>query len=127
MSWVIKNIFLNHFFFSEFLKLGNTLNELMNLILHVSMLLAAVIAFNQTRKMDINEHPISLLDDVLLFVCLPAFFMEIAFSLIASISLENSIKTVNMCVMVSKIGKMFLLIIFLFTYKLPLYSRIHSK
>ncbi|CAG9090885.1 unnamed protein product [Plutella xylostella] len=102
MVLIIGNLILGFVFGSigdEFLKLGNTLNELMNLILHVSMLLAAVIAFNQTRKMDINEHPISLLDDVLLFVCLPAFFMEIAFSLIASISLENSIKTVNMCVM----------------------------
>ncbi|VVC94847.1 unnamed protein product [Leptidea sinapis] len=58
-----------------------------------------IICFNQTRKLDINEHPISLLDDILLFVCLPAFFMETVLSMIAVIDYGNIIKSIDYMVM----------------------------
>lgn len=72
------------------------------------MLLAVVIAYNQTRKLDINEHPISLLDDILLFICLPAFFMETVFSTVATISVSNIVRTIDFVIMVSKVFVMHL-------------------
>lgn len=82
------------------MELGYLLNSCTKLGLHVLLLFGVVIAFNQLRQLDINEHPISLLDDVLLFICLPAFFMETVFSLIATISLTNIVKSVDFIVMV---------------------------
>ncbi|XP_058443308.1 proton channel OtopLc-like [Malaya genurostris] len=46
------------------------------------MTLAAILAYFQTSKLDINQHPISRLDDVLLFIAIPAFFSETFFSMI---------------------------------------------
>lgn len=69
--------------------------------MHTVMLFAVVIAFNQTTKLDINEHPISLLDDVLLFICLPAFTLETVLSLVATISIINAVKIASYVVMVS--------------------------
>ncbi|XP_037297406.1 proton channel OtopLc-like [Manduca sexta] len=87
----------------EFLEMGYLLNNCMMLALHTIMLFAAVVAFNQLRKLDINEHPISLLDDVLLFICLPAFFMETVFSMVATISILNIVKTVDFVVMMIQV------------------------
>ncbi|KAG6438892.1 hypothetical protein O3G_MSEX000305 [Manduca sexta] len=83
--------------------MGYLLNNCMMLALHTIMLFAAVVAFNQLRKLDINEHPISLLDDVLLFICLPAFFMETVFSMVATISILNIVKTVDFVVMMIQV------------------------
>uniref|UniRef100_A0A182QKW8 Otopetrin n=1 Tax=Anopheles farauti TaxID=69004 RepID=A0A182QKW8_9DIPT len=46
------------------------------------MILATVAAYYQTSRLDINPHPISRLDDVLLFIAIPAFFSETLFSMI---------------------------------------------
>ncbi|XP_050086582.1 proton channel OtopLc-like [Anopheles aquasalis] len=46
------------------------------------MILATVAAYYQTTRLDINPHPISRLDDVLLFIAIPAFFSETLFSMI---------------------------------------------
>uniref|UniRef100_A0AAG5DIX0 Otopetrin n=1 Tax=Anopheles atroparvus TaxID=41427 RepID=A0AAG5DIX0_ANOAO len=52
------------------------------------MILATIVAYVQTSKLDINPHPISRLDDVLLFIAIPAFFSETLFSMIPAF--ENS-------------------------------------
>ncbi|KOB73276.1 putative otopetrin [Operophtera brumata] len=75
------------------------LNDSLKLGLHSVMLLAAVFTFNQLRKLDINEHAISLLDDVLLFICLPAFFLETVLSMIATVNILNIIKSIDVIVM----------------------------
>ncbi|XP_068627846.1 proton channel OtopLc-like [Battus philenor] len=87
----------------NFLEVGYLLNDCTKLGLHVIMLFAALIAYNQTIKLDINEHPISLLDDVLLFICLPAFFIETVLSMTATISILNIIKTIDFAVMVVQV------------------------
>lgn len=89
------------FICSDFMEIGHVMNEITELCLHAVLLFSAVFAFNQMRHLDINEHPISLLDDVLLFICLPAFFIETALSLYATISLVNIVRSINFCLMVS--------------------------
>lgn len=100
---IIAGMLIIGFVFSsvgeEFLELGYLLNNCTKLTLHTLMLIASLVTLNQLRKLDINEHPISLLDDVLLFICLPAFFMETFFSLIATISILNIVKTIDFIVM----------------------------
>ena len=86
------------------MDLGYLLNSCTRLGLHTLLLFAVVIAFNQMRQLDINEHPISLLDDVLLFICLPAFFMETVLSLVATITFSNIIKSIDFIIMVSTIS-----------------------
>ncbi|CAB3256575.1 unnamed protein product [Arctia plantaginis] len=88
---------------SDFVEIGHVMNEVTELCLHVVLLFSAVVAFNQMRHLDINEHPISLLDDVLLFICLPAFFIEAALSLYATTSLVNIVRSINFCLMVIQV------------------------
>ncbi|XP_034825559.2 proton channel OtopLc-like [Maniola hyperantus] len=103
LSVAVAGLLILGFVFSsvgdEYLELGYFLNSCTKLGLHILMLFAVVIAYNQTRKLDINEHPVSLLDDILLFICLPAFFMETVFSLIATINILNIIKSIDVLVM----------------------------
>lgn len=46
------------------------------------MVISVKIAYIQISHLDVNHHPISLLDDVLLFITVPAFFLETIFSLV---------------------------------------------
>lgn len=80
--------------------MGYLLNDATKLGLHSVMLFAAILAFTQTIKLDINEHSISLLDDILLFICLPPFVMETVFSLIATLTIVNVVKSIDFFVMV---------------------------
>lgn len=65
------------------------------------MLFAVVMALIQTVKLDINEHPISLLDDILLIICLPPFVMETVLSLIATFTYVNVVRIVDFFIMVN--------------------------
>ena len=40
-----------------------------------SMILASISLYLNLYKLDVNPHPISFLDDLLLLICLPAFFL----------------------------------------------------
>lgn len=99
------SVFINqfvYFYFRDFMEVGYLLNDSTKLSLHLIMLFAVVFAYNQTRKLDVNEHPVSLLDDILLFICLPAFFMETVFTMVATLNYVNIIKFVDVTVMVSE-------------------------
>ncbi|KAI8440151.1 hypothetical protein MSG28_001547 [Choristoneura fumiferana] len=87
----------------DLLSIGYLLNDVTKLGLHALMLFAALFAYNQTRKLDINEHPISLLDDILLFICIPAFFLETVLSLVATINILNVVKTVDLILMMIQV------------------------
>ncbi|GIY17360.1 hypothetical protein CDAR_1462 [Caerostris darwini] len=50
---------------------------------------AVCFSFYQIRKLDLSEHPITFLDDVLLFVPLPFYFIHGIMSIIAEYSNEN--------------------------------------
>lgn len=88
--------------YREFLEKGYLLNDATKLGLHTVMLFTVILAFTQMVKLDINEHSISLLDDILLFVCLPPFVMETVFSLMATLTIINVVKSIDFCVMVRK-------------------------
>lgn len=61
------------------------MDSIFELVVLVIMIVAVVFAYFQTSKLDINHHPISKLDDFLLFIAIPAFFSETIFSMVPAV------------------------------------------
>lgn len=76
-------------FYSGYLYTGILVNNVFALTVLVIMTVAVVLAYVQTAKLDINHHPMSMLDDMLLFIAVPAFFLETVFSLVPAVLNES--------------------------------------
>ena len=50
-------------------------NEIIEDGMLLSMIVASFWVYFSLYKLDVNPHPISFLDDLLLLICLPAFFL----------------------------------------------------
>lgn len=61
------------------------MNSIFYCVLLGIMIIATVFAYFQTSKLDVNHHSMSMLDDVLLFIAIPAFFLETIFSMVPAI------------------------------------------
>lgn len=68
-----------------YLYTGVLVNSIFYCVLLGIMIIATVFAYFQTSKLDVNHHPMSKLDDVLLFIAIPAFFLETIFSMVPAI------------------------------------------
>lgn len=55
------------------------------------MIGATALAYLQTTKLDINHHPMSKLDDILLFIAIPAFIMDTTFTLVPAIANKSTL------------------------------------
>lgn len=97
-------------------KAGYILNDVIKLTMHSLMVIIVVIAYNKLRTLDVNEHHTSLLDDVLLYICIPFFIAETLFTLIATFFVVNVVKSVDVIVMVSYSTVILLYIIRVYTY-----------
>lgn len=78
--------------YSDYRDTGILLDSIFEVTVLGIMILATILAYFQTSKLDINQHPISRLDDVLLFIAIPAFFSETVFTLVpafANVSILN--------------------------------------
>lgn len=64
------------------------------------MIGATVLAYLQTTKLDINHHPMSKLDDILLFIAIPAFIMDTTFTLVPAIAKKS---TLTICIAICQI------------------------
>lgn len=78
------------------------MNDIFELIVLVIMLVAVVAAYFQTSQLDINHHPMSMLDDVLLFIAVPAFFLETTFSMAAAVA---NTSVLNMCIIMAQLAQ----------------------
>jgi hypothetical protein len=47
--------------------------------------------YYQITLLDVNPHPISFLDDLLLFICLPSFFLYFFVNIFAASSAEENV------------------------------------
>lgn len=65
------------------------LNRVTEIIIIIIMVISAIFAYKQLTKMDHNYHPHSLLDDLLLFICIPAFFVNAIFSIVPAVEYGN--------------------------------------
>ena len=64
-------------------------NEGIENVMLLTMIVATIWTFNSFYKLDLNPHPISLLDDLLLLICLPAFFIYCLLNCISGIGGHN--------------------------------------
>jgi hypothetical protein len=71
--------------------MGLTVNAISELILLLLMTVAVIFAYRKLTQLDVNSHPISLLDDLLLFICIPAFFLYGIFCIVPAILKNNGL------------------------------------
>lgn len=64
-------------------------NVVTEIIFLISMATACIFGYRQITKLDVNKHSISLLDDLLLFVCIPAFFVDTLFGIVPAVQWCN--------------------------------------
>jgi hypothetical protein len=79
------------------------MDSIFELVVMALLILAVLIAYYETSQLDINPHPISKLDDVLLFVAVPAFFSETTFSLLPAVLNGSLLNIFNIFCQVSGI------------------------
>jgi hypothetical protein len=72
-----------------FVTTGLMVNAVTELTLLVLMTVSVAAAYRQMTKLDINKHAVSLLDDLLLFLCIPAFFLYAIFSIMPAVQSQN--------------------------------------
>lgn len=70
---------------SDYIQTGITMNSSFEFAVLVILILAVLLAYHQISKLDVNTHAISMLDDVLLFIAVPAFFLESIFSMVPAV------------------------------------------
>lgn len=68
------------------------MNSIFELLVLVILIIVVIAAYLQTKKLDVNTHPMSKLDDVLLFIAVPAFFLETIFSMVPAIEYETYLR-----------------------------------
>lgn len=68
-----------------FVATGLFVNAVTELTLLVLMTVAVCVAYGQMTRLDVNRHAVSLLDDLLLFLCIPAFFLYAIFSIMPAV------------------------------------------
>ena len=62
------------------------INDGIEIVMLLTMIVATIWTYYSFYKLDLNPHPISLLDDLLLLICLPAFFIYCLLNCISGIS-----------------------------------------
>lgn len=55
----------------------------------ILMIITVLCAYRQITKLDVNMNPVSLLDDLLLFLCLPSFFLYTIFTVVPAIAHQD--------------------------------------
>lgn len=54
------------------------------------MTITSIFAYRQITKLDVNKEHVSLLDDLLLFICIPAFFLNGIVAIIPAVEIGNA-------------------------------------
>ena len=53
---------------------GDNVNDYFEMSMLLVMIAVTVWVYQKLAKLDVNPHPISALDDLLLYICIPSFF-----------------------------------------------------
>ena len=72
------------------------LNDTFESIMLVGMIAATIWSYYSIAKLDINPNPISFLDDLLLLICIPSFFLYTILNCASGIfgeGLESTVST----------------------------------
>ena len=71
--------------------MGFMINNATNMGIQVIMFFACVWSYWKIMILDVNYHPISVLDDILLFICIPFFFLNMLFTVTAAYYMSSGI------------------------------------
>lgn len=82
-------IFFLAFTNDEYVATGIWINLVSESVLLILMIFAVVFACRQLSLLDVNPNPVSLLDDLLLFMCIPCFFLYGIFSIVPAMAYSN--------------------------------------
>ncbi|XP_067004725.2 proton channel OtopLc [Anabrus simplex] len=88
---------------SAYVEIGLTVNTASELILLIIMTFSTIFAYRQLTRLDINKHSISLLDDLLLFICIPAFFLHAIFSIVPAVRKNNYLSLMTILLQVLQV------------------------
>lgn len=91
----------NFYIFRRGRKIGLFTNVITGLIILAVMMVATVLGYHQISKLDINTSHNHLLDDFLLIICMPAFFLNSVFSIIPALYYGNVLKSIEIILEVS--------------------------
>nr|CAI5842293.1 unnamed protein product [Callosobruchus analis] len=75
--------------------LGIMLNIMTSVVILILMTIACIFGYRQITKLDVNSAYDHKLDDLLLFICIPAYFLNGIFSIIPAIIHSNIIGSFN--------------------------------
>lgn len=89
--------------FREHQDLGLAINSIYEIIVLTAMLTTTILAYVQTSKLDIVHHKVSYLDDVLLFIAVPAFMSHTIFTLIPAIKNQTYFTIIAVLIELSQI------------------------
>ena len=82
-------IFFLAFSNDEYVNTGILINLASECTLLILMIIAVVFAYRQLSHLSINKNAVSLLDDLLLFMCIPCFFLYGIFSIVPAMAYSN--------------------------------------
>ena len=77
------------------MKMCFLINNIFELIVLIILTVTTVIAYSKTIKLDIIFDPGLKMDDILLLIAVPAFFMEFIFSLTAAVYNGTTLSVCN--------------------------------
>ncbi|GJQ77447.1 hypothetical protein Trydic_g20844 [Trypoxylus dichotomus] len=83
----------------RFEEMGTTINRATMLAVQSIMLIAVIWAYSYTANLDVNPNSIPPLDDVLLYVAIPMFYLNLIFSMAAVVYFENGLYVAYLIVM----------------------------
>lgn len=93
--------FMSIFNFRNNIESGVLINIITYLVIVVLMFLACCFGYRQITKLDLNTGHHNMLDDFLLFICIPAYFLNGIFSIIPAILNKNVLGSIGIILEVS--------------------------
>ncbi|XP_018329870.1 proton channel OtopLc-like [Agrilus planipennis] len=72
-------------------------------LIGLAMLIVSILAYEKIRKLDVNPHGLTPLDDILLFICLPAFFAYFLLSLYPMIYYGNILYSISLFIEITQV------------------------
>jgi hypothetical protein len=75
---------------------GKEINHYFEITMLSVMIVVTVWVYAKLSTLDVNPHPISFLDDLLLFICVPSYFLYAIVHIAPIISADDSAKAADM-------------------------------
>ncbi|RZB39386.1 otopetrin-2 [Asbolus verrucosus] len=79
------------------------INIVTSIIIILLMTITGIFAYRQITKLDVNKEHVSLLDDLLLFICIPAFFLNSIVTIIPAVIHQNATSIVMIILEVTQV------------------------